>query len=94
MIQNDPRLANNPMIQEVMREIAQNPEAAAQVSALMRDPTAMRQMQNMMQQQRMIPRANTGGASHVNNNDSTGTDEDLTEEEMIAEAIRRSLQDN
>lgn len=115
MMRNDPRFANNPMMQQVMQDIANNPALASQMSQMMSDPNMMRQMQAMMQQQggrgfpgAMFPpmgstgTANTGAGQQQPSNagggapgsSSSQNDQEMTEEEMIAEAIRRSLQDS
>lgn len=141
MMRNDPRLANNPAMRQVMDELATNPQAAEQLSMMMRDPSVRNYLQSAMasqgpgaggglgggfgggagagagggfppalfnpslfpgganglggrlpagsappQQQRQPPASGGAGAG--------ASDEDMTEEEMIAEAIRRSLQDN
>lgn len=132
MLRNDPRFANNPMLQNMMQEIATNPQVAAQLSQMMSDPSVLNQIDQMrsMQsgQQPTLPTDSTGtnndpesmmrmaqmmqmmqqpnGAApipgfipppNINQGQPSGNgsnDADQTEEEMIAEAIRRSLQDS
>jgi hypothetical protein len=108
MMQNDPRFANNPMLQQSMQQLANNPAMAQQLAQAMRDPAMLRQMQQM---QSMMGGNNMGGfgggvppfpgASMAGVNAAGGAqqanddmnDEQLTEEEMLAEAIRRSLEE-
>uniref|UniRef100_A0A7S3KVY5 Ubiquitin-like domain-containing protein n=1 Tax=Amphora coffeiformis TaxID=265554 RepID=A0A7S3KVY5_9STRA len=108
MMRNDPRFANNPMAQQMIQSLASNPEMLQQASQMMSDPNFQQHMQQMQQNpalmaqqmqqmQNMMGSMPGGGAgahpvSQPQNNGQA--DEDLTEEEMIAEAIRRSLQDN
>jgi hypothetical protein len=111
MIRNDPRIANNPMMQQALEQMATNPAMAAQIGRMMQDPQMMQQMQAMMQNpeamqamrqmmppgQQMpnfMPPTAGGTSTRTNNVGQQGVgDEELTEEEMIAEAIRRSLND-
>jgi hypothetical protein len=106
MIRNDPQFANNPMLQNMLTELAANPQLAAQLSGMMRDPMVRRQVDQLRNTHGgQIPLNNitqmpTGRApASTNNQPTTSTqsssqDADQTEEELIAEAIRRSLQDS
>ena len=104
MIQNDPNIP--PMQRNMMQQLASNPAMLDQLSTMMSNPATMSRMQSMMGaggMPGMPPHFPTqpplAGASNSNNNAtnanrSAGNDHDQTEDEMIAEAIRRSLQDN
>lgn len=129
MIRNDPRFANNPMLQTLMQELADNPRMASEISQMMRDPMVARQIEqmratqpgltpttgsnnatnanpaSMMQMAQMLQMMQQTGAgtrqqANANQRPPNGSetndadDADITEEEMIAEAIRRSLQDS
>jgi hypothetical protein len=87
MLRNDPRLANNPMMQQSLEQIASNPQMLAQVTQMMQNPEMMNSMGGMGAPQQ----ANFQGGSANNNG---RTDQEMTEEEMLEEAIRRSLNDN
>lgn len=124
MLQNDPRIANNPMMQRALQDLADNPQILSQLGQVMQNPQMRQQLQTMMQNPQMMqameqqmrsmgmPQLNAShfpnfmppSSSATNANPATGSapqqqpqpsasDEDMTEEEMIAEAIRRSLQD-
>jgi hypothetical protein len=108
MIQNDPRFANNPMLRQSMEQLASNPDMAQQLAQAMRDPAMRRQMQQMQSMMGggnmggLPPFAGApmGAANHavggLQQDASDGNamnDEQLTEEEMLAEAIRRSLEE-
>lgn len=110
MIQNDPRFANNPQMRQGLETLASNPQMLNQVSSMMRDPAMQAQMQSMMNAQggmnmpagmgaappannTTVPNNNASGAHPANNNNGQN-DQEMTEEEMIAEAIRRSLGEN
>jgi hypothetical protein len=104
LIQNDPNIP--PMQRNMMQQLASNPAMLDQLSTMMSNPAMMSRMQSMMGaggMPGMPPRFPTqpplAGASSGNNdatnaNRSAGNDQAQTEDEMIAEAIRRSLQDN
>ena len=154
MLRNDPRFANNPMMDQMLEELAQNPQMANQVSQMMRNPVIRQQMEQLRQQQpggeqqslqdmnasmmnalRAVQSMQQGGGgqartpemdsamlnamlaaaaanptqgsnpqprqpnqtTNLTTRPSSGNgadDAELTEEEMIAEAIRRSLQDS
>ena len=53
MMRNDPRFANNPMLQQQMQQLANNPAAIQKVSQMMQNPQMMQQMQSMMAAGRM-----------------------------------------
>jgi hypothetical protein len=108
-IRNDPRFANNPMFRGVMEEVMNNPQALEQMAQLFSTmqgqniPGVPPAFNNMFG---MTPSNNTNAASGIssanatstsqqapNHNSSSANDEELTEEELIAEAIRRSLED-
>jgi hypothetical protein len=131
MIQNDPRFASNPMLQQSFQQLSQNPQLLEQMSRMMSDPTMRNQvmsrmganagdpmnmmmgggaggfggnsfgssgggaslMNNTQQQQNNNSTTNTTGNSNSSNNNNSGDDREMTEEEMIAEAIARSLRE-
>jgi hypothetical protein len=104
MIDNDPNIP--PHVRQSIQSLGSNPAMMNQLSQMMSDPTVRRQMQsalgsggggggmpnmgagmpNMMGNQ--APPSNNN-----NNNNSSGDDPSQTEDEMIAEAIRRSLEE-
>jgi len=156
MIRNDPRMANNPMMQQGLDAMLNNPQMLEQAARMMGDPTSMARMEQMEQMTRAfgggvgstaggmgMPPANNGATNNVNfaqqmqmmqqmmggsgagtgtgsngtgtdntsqgsqsnnassgssnqanSNSNSGGDQDMTEEEMIAEAIARSLRDS
>ncbi|CAB9509656.1 PUB domain [Seminavis robusta] len=108
-IRNDPRFAGDPMMRQSMETLANNPAMVQQIATMMRDPQMQQRMQQMAAAGGMGGFGGAGmppfGAV-PNNNASPGTnnnqqqqnapganDQDQTEEEMIAEAIRRSLEE-
>jgi hypothetical protein len=105
MLRNDPRLATHPMMAETIQQLASNPEMANQISQMMGDPNMQRQIQAMIAQQGGFsgtggpmpalgnPRPGSGQVASQGQPRSSANDEELTEDEMIAEAIRRSLQE-
>ena len=89
----------------MMQSLASNPEMLQQASQMMADPNFQQRIQQMQQNpamaQQMAQMQNMfgnipggGGAQPPSQPQNGQADEDLTEEEMIAEAIRRSLQDD
>lgn len=153
MIRNDPRMANNPMMQQGLDMMMNNPQMLEQATRMMGDPAAMARMEQMsqmggalgggmgmppanngangnvnfaqqMQMMQQMMGGNTGtgpgtqtsnssqgapstsgGASgnntttamssnQTNSNSNNGGNQAMTEEEMIAEAIARSLRDS
>ena len=48
MMRNDPRFANNPMLQQQVQQLANNPAAMQQVSQMVQNPQMMQQTQSMM----------------------------------------------
>ena len=104
-MQNDPNMT--PMMRQYMETMANNPEMLRQVTQRMQDPAVRAQMEQAM---RMgggmpgmggMPRAPQAPASSSSSSSQPTArppppqnDHGQTEEEMIAEAIRRSLQDN
>lgn len=145
MMRNDPRFANNPMLQQSLDALSSNPDMIRQFSQLMGDPGVRANVSRMMQQQQQQQAGvNAGGADHFangpeamrrqmeqfqqmsqrfggtsggfgassvqgatsgqqgpgvggntssNNAAGSGDDTQMTEEEMIAEAIARSLRE-
>jgi hypothetical protein len=96
LLRNDPRFANNPMLQQSIEQLVNNPQMLAQVSQM---------MQNSDPQNRMGFTAGMGGMGGMstpqqaqqqngNANIDARTDQEMTEEEMLEEAIRRSLNEN
>ena len=51
MMQNDPRFANNPMLQQSLRALQANPEMMQQMTQMMADPNVRNRLVNAMQQQ-------------------------------------------
>lgn len=134
MMRNDPRFANDPMAQQALDALQNNPEMISQVTQMMSDPTMRANMTRMMQQQQSgagganafggnggpddmrrqmeqfqrmsqqfggASNNNTSGAGapsasnqNGNNGSNSQSDGQMTEEEMIAEAIRRSLEES
>lgn len=150
MMRNDPRLANNPMLQQSMQALAENPDMIRQMSQLVNDPGMRENMSRMMQQQQSgggaespnpfgnmpdamrrqmeemnrlsqqyggssgtfnaggtgggaapsgqsgnaAPSASSGGGANNANGSGGANDSQMTEEEMIAEAIARSLRES
>lgn len=136
MMQNDPRFANNPMLQQSLRALQANPEMMQQMTQMMADPNvrhrlgtdpfangseAMRRQTEQFQSNQFsgsIGGSNAGSStatgagtingsggggsannnanasSSSNGNSSSGNDNEMTEEEMIAEAIARSLRES
>lgn len=122
MIRNNPNIS--PQMRSHFEAIANNPAMIDQIARQMQNPQAMAQMQAMMNARGAgtgpggfggagvpgaMPNAGafggtsaaptTGGAGQSNNNNAPsgqgqGNDQDQTEEEMIAEAIRRSLEES
>jgi len=98
MMENDPRFANNPMLRQSLDALSTNPQMLEQMSTMMADPGMRSQINTMMGQQQSqqqppsMPSTNTTTTTNANTNNTTG-DRDLTEEEMIAEAIARSLRE-
>eukprot|EP00531_Pseudo-nitzschia_arenysensis_P010149 CAMPEP_0116127908 /NCGR_PEP_ID=MMETSP0329-20121206/7082_1 /TAXON_ID=697910 /ORGANISM="Pseudo-nitzschia arenysensis, Strain B593" /LENGTH=419 /DNA_ID=CAMNT_0003622021 /DNA_START=124 /DNA_END=1383 /DNA_ORIENTATION=+ len=105
MMQNDPNVS--PMLRQYMETMANNPAMLQQMAQRMQDPAVRAQLQRAMQQGG-IP--GMGGMPGMGSMPGTGNapasssrpapppppqnDQGQTEEEMIAEAIRRSLEDN
>merc|ERR1711933_161892 len=49
-MRNDPRFANNPMMQQAMEQMANDPTIASRMSEVIRNPQWMQQMQQAHQQ--------------------------------------------
>eukprot|EP00804_Cyclotella_cryptica_P017589 CCRYP_006721-RA/>CCRYP_006721-RA protein AED:0.09 eAED:0.06 QI:0/1/0.5/1/1/1/2/84/471 len=147
MMRNDPRFANNPMLQQSLDALSSNPDMIRQFSQMMGDPGVRANVSRMMQQQQQqqqqaggnaagadpfgtgpeamrrqmeqfqqmsrqfggmsggfgassaqgAPSGRQGSGVAANHNSSNvnggGDDSQMTEEEMIAEAIARSLRE-
>ena len=106
MIQNDPNVP--PMLRESINQLASNPAMVNQLSQMMRDPNMRSQIERMVGNNASdVGGAGMGGGlgaaigtrapngQHpTGSGPSTGrSDQAQTEEEMIAEAIRRSLEE-
>mmetsp|Transcript_11635 Transcript_11635/g.29434 ORF Transcript_11635/g.29434 Transcript_11635/m.29434 type:complete len:419 (-) Transcript_11635:48-1304(-) len=107
MMRNDPNVS--PMMRQYMETMANNPAMLQQMTQRLQDPTVRAQMQQAMQQGGM-PGMGMGEMPGMGGMPGAGTslapssrpapppppqnDQGQTEEEMIAEAIRRSLEDN
>ncbi|EED92740.1 predicted protein [Thalassiosira pseudonana CCMP1335] len=61
MMRNDPRFANNPMLQQQIETLASNPQMIQQMSQLMSDPGMRANMSRMMQQQQQQQSGGGGG---------------------------------
>lgn len=148
MMNNDPRFANNPMLQQSLRALQSNPEMVQQISRMMGDPNngidrimagmntsngtsstgvdpfaggpeSMRRLMEQFQQRSEQFGGSSGGVGLAEGGHGGGTpggtsvnsalggngnastierttndDNELTEEEMIAEAIARSLRES
>ena len=94
MIMNDPNLP--PHMRESMRQMVNNPAMMEQLSNMMSDPAQMERMRTMMGRGGGMPAPPAGGTNPppaARGAPSRASDQDQTEEEMIAEAIRRSLEE-
>lgn len=139
MIRNDPRLANNPMLQQSLDALQSNPDMIRQFSSMMNDPGVRANVSRMMQQQQQAGGAGASGgvdpfaggpedmrrqmqqfqemqnffggnsgsfnlqpqqqngqqpSQGSGGNSNNANDSEMTEEEMIAEAIARSLRES
>jgi len=106
MMRNDPNAS--PMMRQYMETMANNPAMLQQMTQRMQDPAVRAQLQRAMQSGTMpgmggmggMPGAGAGTAPTANAENATApppqpqNDQGQTEAEMIAEAIRRSLEDN
>lgn len=100
MMRNDPNVS--PMMRQYMETMSNNPAMLQQLSQRMQDPAVRAQLQRAMQQGGMPGMGGMpSGASQQPASSQQQArppppqnDHGQTEEEMIAEAIRRSLQDN
>lgn len=104
MMRNDPRFANNPMLHQSMEQLVNNPQMLDQISQMMSDPTMRNQMQAMMGRAGGMPGAMSGmppaqpaapqGQQQQNSSAAPAmSDQEMTEEEMLQEAIQRSLRE-
>jgi len=103
MIRNDPRFANNPMLQQSIEQLANNPEMMSQMSQMMNDPAMRSRMQAMMGGTGGMPGGGimppTQPSAQQVRQQRTDTavemsDQEMTEEEMLQEAIQRSLRES
>ena len=103
MIRNDPRFANNPMLQQSIEQLANNPEMMSQMSQMMNDPAMRSRMQAMMGGTGGMPGGGimppTQPSAQQVRQRRTDTavemsDQEMTEEEMLQEAIQRSLRES
>jgi len=94
MIRNHPQFANSPMRPQI-EQMMNDPQMLQQMSQMMQNPEIMNMMSNMGGGMGGIPPAPTQNQqSGGNASNSNGNDQEMTEEEMIQEAIRRSLNEN
>ena len=101
MMQNDPRFAGNPMLRSSVAELANNPQLLQMLSQSMADPSVRARLQNMgfpaENNAAPAPRSGfgpEGSARPSGQGVSTESDEAMTEEEMLQEAIQRSLRES
>jgi len=97
IMQNDPRFSGNPMVQNSIDQLASNPQLIQQLSEYMRDPGMRSRMQNLMSGSTgpaMQPGAAQAVSSGQNEHNQGQSDEAMTEEEMLQEAIQRSLRES
>jgi len=87
MMRTDPRLANNPMMQQQMQQLASNPQALQQITQMMQNPQMAQAMMNM------VPGGSAGLQQQQQQQQPGQSDQDMTEDEMLQEAIRRSMQE-
>ncbi|VEU44455.1 unnamed protein product [Pseudo-nitzschia multistriata] len=89
MIRSDPSVS--PMLRQHLEQLSNNPAMLQQMARQMRDPATMAMFQRAMGEGGPPgPAAPPGGPAPQPPRNDSGQ----TEEEMIAEAIRRSLEDN
>jgi hypothetical protein len=97
MMRNDPRFANNPMLHQSMEQLVNNPQMLDQISQMMSDPTMRNQMQAMMGRAGGMPPAQPAAPQGQQQQNSSAapamSDQEMTEEEMLQEAIQRSLRE-
>ena len=74
MIRNDPRLANNPMLQQSLDALQSNPDMLRQFSSMMNDPGVRANVSRMMQQQQQ---AGGAGASSGGSDPFAGGPEEM-----------------
>jgi hypothetical protein len=99
MIQNDPNVP--PMLRQSITQLASNPAMLNQLSQMMSDPEMRSRIESMvgsnangMGSPGGFAMPGAGGLGAPGGQPGNGaSDTDQTEEEMIAEAIRRSLEE-
>jgi len=108
MMRNNPDIS--PSMRQDMATLSNNPAMLQQMTQRMQDPAVQAQMRQAMSAagnggggggggggmgNMMMPNSNATGAAPVQQQQQQrGNDSNQTEDEMIAEAIRRSLEDN
>lgn len=93
MMRNHPQFANSPMRSQI-EQMMNDPQMIQQMSQMMQNPEFMNMMSNMGGMGRMPPIQTQNQQGAGNSGNSSSSDQDMTEEEMIQEAIRRSLNEN
>merc|ERR1712183_920831 len=102
LFRNDPRFANNPEMRGTIEQMFQNPAMLNQLSQMvgsvnnqmMQNPEMQQEMtRNMMNAMRAGSGPPQPSSSGNGGSNATQTEQEMTEEEMIAEAIRRSLEE-
>lgn len=96
MLRNDPNIT--PMMRQHMERLSANPAMMQQMASQMQNPTVQAQLRQAMTQNGTTTtgaEGNEGAAQQQQQGGGgDGNDQSQTEDEMIAEAIRRSLQDS
>lgn len=101
MIRNHPQFANSPMRPQI-EQMMNDPQMLQQMSQMMQNPEFMNMMSSMggsmggmgNSMGGIPPMPTQSQQSGGNSGNTNGNDQELTEEEMIQEAIRRSLNEN
>jgi hypothetical protein len=98
MLNQVSQMMSNPAMRSQMQSMMSDPAMRSQMQSMMSNPAMRSQMQSMMNGQGGIPAApNPPAANPLNasgNVQPRDADEEMTEEEMIAEAIQRSLRES
>ena len=96
MLRNDPNIT--PIMRQQMERMSANPAMMQQMASQMQNPTVQAQLRQAMTQNGTTTtgaEGNEGAAQQQQQGGGgDGNDQSQTEDEMIAEAIRRSLQDS
>lgn len=98
MMRNNPNVS--PMMRQHLDTMANNPAMLQQMTQQMQNPAVRARLQQAMQQGGMPGMGGMPGTNPTPRAQASApppqpqNDEGQTEEEMIAEAIRRSLEDN